>query len=41
MFLKPNVRYELKDSDTLIFGDVKCQYLLTKEEVHVSIVAQV
>ncbi|XP_033127208.1 mediator of DNA damage checkpoint protein 1-like isoform X2 [Anneissia japonica] len=28
LFLKPNVRYELKDSDKLIFGDVKCEFLI-------------
>ncbi|XP_030839323.1 mediator of DNA damage checkpoint protein 1 isoform X2 [Strongylocentrotus purpuratus] len=32
MFLKPNVRYELRESDVIIFGDVKCQYIIQSEE---------
>nr|XP_054772370.1 LOW QUALITY PROTEIN: mediator of DNA damage checkpoint protein 1-like [Lytechinus pictus] len=32
MFLKPNVRYELRDDDVIIFGDVKCQYILQSEQ---------
>ncbi|XP_071511566.1 uncharacterized protein [Diadema antillarum] len=32
MFLKPNVRYELRYSDTLTFGDVKCEYAPSAEE---------
>ena len=34
-FLKPTIRYELKHGDMLMFGDVKCQYVvdLDTEEV--------
>ncbi|XP_041484152.1 mediator of DNA damage checkpoint protein 1-like [Lytechinus variegatus] len=32
MFLKPNVRYELRDDDVITFGDVKCQYILQSEQ---------
>ncbi|XP_072170057.1 uncharacterized protein [Diadema setosum] len=32
MFLKPNVRYELRYTDTLTFGDVKCEYAPSAEE---------
>ncbi|XP_071496427.1 uncharacterized protein [Diadema antillarum] len=32
MFLKPNVRYELRYSDILTFGDVKCEYAPSAEE---------
>eukprot|EP00057_Strongylocentrotus_purpuratus_P015156 XP_011669630.1 PREDICTED: uncharacterized protein LOC105440799 [Strongylocentrotus purpuratus] len=33
MFLKPNVSIiELRESDVIIFGDVKCQYIIQSEE---------
>ena len=33
--MKPTIRYELKHGDMLMFGDVKCQYVvdLDTEEV--------
>ncbi|XP_062609764.1 mediator of DNA damage checkpoint protein 1-like isoform X2 [Saccostrea cucullata] len=32
LFLTPQVRYELKDKDNLLFGDVKCVYIIGEHD---------